>query len=132
MKVGDGHEITKKMTEEDLNKFVEISGDDNPLHLDEAFAKRTIFKGRVVHGLIPFSLVSQGLTRMMGPGNIWLSQTVKFTFPVRIGDTITVKLKVRDIDNRGVHFIETKGFNQSGKLVFEGEAQSKLLPIKKE
>lgn len=130
MKPGDSVEVTKEMTEEDIRKFIELSLDSNPLHTDEEFAKRTMFKGRVVHGLIPFSLVSGALTKLMGPGNIWLAQTLKFTNPVRLGDKVTVKLTVRTVDSRGVHFIETKGINQKGKVIFYGEAQSKVLPIR--
>jgi acyl dehydratase len=130
MKIGDSVEISKKITEEDVRKFIEISGDDNPVHVDDEFAKRTMFKGRIVHGLIPLSLVSAALTKLMGPGNIWLSQTVKFNYPVRIGDVVRVRITVTGIRENGVHMIKTEAHNQNDKLVFDGESTSRVMFIK--
>ena len=132
MDVGESIEVSRKITEDDVRKFVDISGDNNPVHMNEEFAKRTMYKGRIVHGLIPLSLVSGALTKMMGPGNVWLSQTVKFNYPVRIGDMIRVRITITEIKKNGIHMIRTEGFNQDGKLVFDGEATSRVMFIKNE
>lgn len=130
MKVGNTIEISKKITEEDIQKLIEISGDDNPLHTDEEFAKRTMFKGRIAHGILSAALVSAALTKMFGPGNLWMSQTIKYTYPVRINDNITAKLRVTSIDKRNVATVETLVYNQDGKIVLEGIAESRVMHVK--
>ena len=123
--------ISKKITKEDIQKFIEISGDNNPIHTDENFAKRTIFKKPIAHGLISASLISAGLTKLMGEGNIWLTQDLKFEKPVYIGDEITANLKIVNIDARKVYRIETILKNQNGKIVIRGLAECKVFPVKK-
>ena len=123
--------ITKVITKEDIQKFVEISGDDNPIHVDEHFAKRTIFKKVIAPGLISASLISTGLTKLLGYGNIWLRQELKFEKPVYIGDKITVQLKIVDVNNQNVYKIETILKNQKGNVIISGFAESKVLYIKK-
>ena len=123
--------LSKKITKEDVQKFIEISGDNNPIHTDENFAKRTIFKKPITHGLISASLISAGLTKLMGEGNIWLTQDLKFEKPVYIGDEITANLKIINIDARKVHRIETILKNQNGKIVIRGFAECKVFPVKK-
>jgi 3-hydroxybutyryl-CoA dehydratase len=130
MKVGSTLEISKKITDADIQKLIEISGDDNPLHTDEEFAKKTIFRGRIAHGILSAALVSAALTRMFGPGNLWMSQTIKYTYPVRINDTITAKLRITAIDKRKVATVETLVFNQDGKVVLEGIAESRVMHVK--
>jgi 3-hydroxybutyryl-CoA dehydratase len=130
MRVGNSLELSKNVTEEDVTNLIAISGDDNPLHTDEEFAKRTMFKGRIVHGIISAALVSAALTKLFGPGNLWLSQKMKYTFPVRIGDTITAKLVITEIDKRNVCTVETVVVNQDGRRVLEGVAESKVMRIK--
>lgn len=130
MKVGDSFEISKQITEEDIRKLIEISGDDNPLHTNEEFAKRTMFKGRIAHGILSAALVSAALTKMFGPGNLWMSQTIKYTFPVRINDTVTAKLTITSIDKRKVATVETLVSNQNGKIVLEGIAESRVMHVK--
>jgi acyl dehydratase len=131
MKVGDSIELSKEISEEDIRKLIEISGDDNPLHTDEEFAKRTMFKGRIAHGILSAALVSAALTKMFGPGNLWMSQTIKYTFPVRIGDTVTAKLSIMSIDKRNVATVDTKVVNQDGRIVLDGIAESKVMRIRK-
>jgi len=131
MEIGKEVEISKTITEEDVRKFVEISGDDNPIHLDEEFAKRTLYRGRIAHGLLSLGLVSAALTKLFGPGNIWINQTFSFTKPIHVGDTITAKLKIIEIDKRKVCIVETLVYNQNGALVLEGKAESKVAYIKK-
>ena len=129
MKSGDSLELSKIVTELDIDKLIEISGDDNPIHTDEEFAKRTLFKGRIAHGIISAALVSAALTKFFGPGNVWMSQTIKYTFPVRIGDTITAKLRIIAIDKRKVYTVETKVYNQDDRLVLDGVAESKVMRV---
>lgn len=123
--------VIKKITKEDIHKFIEISGDNNPIHTDENFAKKTIFKKPIAHGLISASLISAGLTKLMGNGSIWLSQQLKFEKPVYVGDEITATLKVISIDSNEVYKIETILKNQRGKIVISGFAECKVFPIRK-
>ena len=131
MEIGKTVEFSKTITEDDIKKMVEISGDDNPIHLDEEFAKRTIYRGRIAHGLLSLGLVSAALTKLFGPGNIWLNQTFSFTKPIHAGDTLTAKLKIISIDKRKVCTVETLVYNQNDELVLEGKAESKVAYIKK-
>ena len=123
--------IKKKITKKDIQKFIEISGDNNPIHSDEEFAKRTIFKKPIAHGLISASLISAGLTKLMGSGNIWLTQQLTFEKPVYIGDEITANLEIIEIDSRKVHKIKTILKNQNNKIVISGFAECRIVPIRK-
>jgi 3-hydroxybutyryl-CoA dehydratase len=123
--------IKKKITKGDIQKFIEISGDNNPIHSDEEFAKRTIFKKPIAHGLISASLISAGLTKLMGSGNIWLTQQLTFEKPVYIGDEITANLEIIEIDSRKVHKIKTILKNQNNKIVISGFAECRIIPIRK-
>ena len=86
--------LSKTITENDVDTFIKLSGDNNPIHHDENFARKTMFKGRIAHGLLAMGLISAGLTRLMGPGNVWLSQNFEFLKPIRINDYLTAKLKI--------------------------------------
>ena len=123
--------LTKKITKGDIQKFIEISGDINPIHTNEDFAKKTIFKKPIAHGLISASLISAGLTNLMGYGNIWLTQQLNFEKPVYIGDEITANLKVISVDSNKVYKIETILKNQKGKIVISGFAECKVFPVRK-
>jgi 3-hydroxybutyryl-CoA dehydratase len=86
------------VTEQDVVKFAEISGDHNPVHLDEAYARTTRFKGRIVHGMLSASFVSTTIaSRLPGPGTIYLTQNLSFRAPVRIGDRVEARVTVTDI-----------------------------------
>ena len=130
IQIGDSIELSKQITEDDVRRIVEISGDDNPLHTSDEFAKRTLFKGRIAHGILSAALVSAALTKLFGPGNVWMSQTMKFTFPVRIGETVTARLRITSIDKRNVATVETKVLNQDGRVVLDGFAESKVMRIR--
>jgi len=98
IKVGMSESFTKKVSERDVELFGEISGDINPVHFDEDFAKKTIFKGRIVHGVLSASLISTVLgMKMPGPGTIFLSVSTRFKAPVRIGDTVVALCTVREV-----------------------------------
>ncbi|HEY1613164.1 MAG TPA: MaoC family dehydratase [Rhizomicrobium sp.] len=90
--------FTKTVSERDVQQFGEVSGDINPVHFDEAFAKTTPFKGRIAHGVLTASYISTVLGMdMPGPGTIFLALNTRFKAPVRIGDTVTAICTVRDI-----------------------------------
>jgi len=124
LKVGDSAEISKTITETDITDFAKVTGDFNPVHLDQAYAEKTIFKGRIAHGLLSVGLLSNVLGNILpGHGTIYLSQEVKFLAPVRIGDTITAKVEVMELipEKNRVKF-RTTCINQEGKIVVDGTA----------
>ena len=90
--------FSKTITEADLLMFAGVSGDTNPIHLDQDFASRTMFEGRIAHGMLTASLVSTVLgTRLPGPGAVYVSQTLKFLAPVRIGDTVIARAVIAEL-----------------------------------
>ena len=92
LEVGMNAEVNKVITEANVKAFADLSGDVNPLHLDEEFAKRTRMEGRVVHGMVSASLLSTIVGyKLPGPGCLWLSQTLRFLHPVRIGDRVRAR-----------------------------------------
>jgi len=124
LRFGDSAQISKTITETDINDFAKVTGDFNPVHLDQAYAEKTIFKGRIAHGLLSVGLLSNVLGNILpGHGTIYLSQEVKFLAPVRIGDTITAKVEVVELipEKNRVKF-RTTCVNQEGKIVVEGMA----------
>ncbi|MHA1331537.1 MAG: MaoC family dehydratase [Candidatus Hodarchaeales archaeon] len=122
--MGQTAEYNRTITEEDIVKFAEVSGDHNPVHMDEDYAKKTIFKGRIAHGMLSASFISTVLaSKLPGPGTIYLKQELQFTRPVRIGDTITTKVEVLSKDSDKNHIeLRTYCLNQKGKMVIEGKA----------
>jgi 3-hydroxybutyryl-CoA dehydratase len=98
LKPGMSESFTKPVSARDVELFGEISGDVNPVHFDEAFAAKTIFKGRIAHGVLSASYISTVLgMKMPGPGTIFMSVTCRFKAPVRIGDTVTATCTVREV-----------------------------------
>jgi 3-hydroxybutyryl-CoA dehydratase len=132
LKIGDSAQITKIITEEIVNEFARVTGDTNPVHTDQAYAEKTIFKGRIAHGVLSLGIFSTILGNILpGHGTIYLSQEVKFLAPVRIGDTITARVEVAELlpeKNRAK--FRTTCTNQDGKLVVDGVAWG--MPPKKE
>ena len=107
LKPGMAESFSKTVTERDIELFGEVSGDVNPVHFDEEFAKGTIFKGRIAHGVLSASYISTVLgMKMPGPDTIFMSLTTRFKAPVRIGDTVTATCTVREVvaDKRRVLF----------------------------
>ena len=100
---------SKTVTEADVVLFAGVSGDSNPVHMDHEFAKDTVFKGRIAHGMLTASFISTVLgTRLPGPGCIYVSQNLKFRAPVRIGDTVRTRVVVTSVDmERGRVALET-------------------------
>ncbi len=121
--VGMSAAYSKTVTESDIAKFAEVSGDNNPLHLDEDFAKTTRFKGRIAHGMLSAGFISTILgTQLPGPGSVYMSQSLRFTAPVRIGDTVTARAEITGIrtDKKRVTLVTTCAVGD--KVVIEGEA----------
>ena len=99
LKIGMRQSLTKQITDRDIEMFAEVSTDHNPVHLDEAYAKDTIFKGRIAHGLITASLISAIIGEQLpGHGTIYLGQSLKFLAPVRPGETVLAEVEIIDID----------------------------------
>jgi 3-hydroxybutyryl-CoA dehydratase len=123
LEVGQTAELKRTVAEGDLVAFAAVTGDDNPLHLDEAYAAATPFKGRIAHGMLSAGYISAVLgTKLPGPGAVYVSQTLSFRRPVRIGDEVTAEAKVAAIDAaRGRVTFETRCV-VGGKTVVEGEA----------
>jgi 3-hydroxybutyryl-CoA dehydratase len=124
LNIGDSAELSKTVTAEDIELFAKATGDFNPVHLDEAYAEKTIFKGRIAHGLLSLGFISAILGNILpGHGTIYLSQEVKFLAPVRIGDTITARVEVIELipEKNRVRF-KTTCINQDGKIVVDGIA----------
>src|SRR5712692_8448486 len=97
--VGQHASFRKTFTDEDMQRFIEITGDTNPLHVDEEFASRTQFGRRVIHGMLAASLFSTMVGMLLpGTGAIYRSQTIRFLLPVYIGDTVTARFVVRSVD----------------------------------
>ncbi|MBM4339416.1 MAG: MaoC family dehydratase [Deltaproteobacteria bacterium] len=132
IKVGDSAQITKTITEEIINDFARVTGDTNPVHTNPAYAEKTIFKGRIAHGVYSLGIFSTILGNILpGYGTIYLSQEVKFLSPVRIGDTIMAKVEVIEIipeKNRAK--FKTICINQDGIIVVDGIAWA--MPLRKE
>lgn len=122
--VGSKISIKRTVKNKDVKLFAELSLDYNLIHFNDDFASNTIFGKRIVHGMIGVSLISGGLTKLMGNGNIWLSQSINFLKPIFIGDTLTAYLEVRGLDKRKIANIEIKIVNDHSEVVIEGQVRS--------
>lgn len=126
---GDKSLFAKTITEADLFAFMGICGDFNPLHTNEEYAKSTRFKGRIVHGMLVASLIDYTLTDLVGLGGVHISQFVRFSAPVKIGDTITVESTITQLipEKRRLR-IQSTLKNQNGLVVLTGETEG-LVPL---
>ncbi|HWS87346.1 MAG TPA: MaoC family dehydratase [Pyrinomonadaceae bacterium] len=124
LKVGDAAEIRKTIADEDVRAFAELTGDRNPVHLDEEYAAQTRFGRRIAHGMLGASLISAVLANELpGRGTVYLSQTLRFTAPVFPGDTVTARVVVKHVrEDKPVVTLETYCTNERGERVVEGEA----------
>ena len=123
LKPGMSESYTRTVSERDVQLFGEVSGDVNPVHFDEAFAKATVFKGRIAHGVLTASYISTVLgMKMPGPGTIFMSLLTRFKAPVRIGDTVTATCTVRDIVAEKRRVIFDCVCKVGEMVVIEGEA----------
>lgn len=123
-KVGDSAEITKTIEQSDVDAFANVTGDHNPVHVDEEFAKTTRFGKRIAHGMLTASLISAVLAnKLPGEGSVYLGQTLQFVAPVFPGDEITARVTVKAIrEDKPIVKLETICVNQRGEIVIRGEA----------
>jgi len=124
LKVGDTAEFSKTVSESDIYQFAGITGDFNPAHTNEAYAKNTFFKTRIAHGMLSAGFISTVIgTKLPGTGSIYIKQDLNFLAPVRIGDTITARAEVIEImDGKNRVRLKTACVNQEGTEVLIGEA----------
>ncbi|MBL3530721.1 MaoC family dehydratase [Companilactobacillus zhachilii] len=134
LKVGMSGSISKRISEEDVDTFAKVTGDYNPMHMDQEFAEKTQFHKRIAHGMLSAGMISACLgTKMPGPGAIYLNQSLRFDKPVYFGDVLVATVTVEKIDQKA-HFqiatLSTVVTNQNGDKVTEGEAQ--IMPAKRD
>jgi 3-oxoacyl-[acyl-carrier protein] reductase len=129
IQIGDKETLLHVISKTDIEKFVELTGDDNKLHIDEKFAGTTSFKKPVVHGMLGASFISTVIgTKLPGDGALWFSQTLEFLLPVRIGDELTVVAEViRKNDKEQIIELKTEIFNQNRQVVTKGIAKVKVI-----
>src|SRR4051794_32023167 len=122
--VGDSAEITKTIEQADIDAFADVTGDHNPVHVDEEFAKTTRFGRRIAHGMLTASLISAVLAKKLpGEGSVYLGQTLQFVAPVFPGDEITARVTVREVrEDKPILKLETVCVNQRDAVVIRGEA----------
>ena len=129
LKVGMKGSYTKKITQEDVDSFIKICNDVNPIHVNEEFAKNAKLSGKIVHGILVSSLISTVVgTKCPGPGSVWLDQSLKFLLPVKINDTITATSEILvKIPERQQVIVRTTCVNQNNEVVIEGSGLHKIL-----
>lgn len=121
---GDKDQFSKTVTDADITLFAGVTGDLNPAHIDETYARGTFFKKRIAHGMLAAGFVSAVIgTRLPGPGTVYMHQSLDFLAPVYIGDTVTAVVEVIEkIDEKKRVRLKTTCFNQDGTVVLAGEA----------
>ena len=123
LSVGQSAELTKTVTEGDIQSFAQVTGDVNPVHLDEAYAATTPFKTRIAHGMLSAGYISAVIgTKLPGPGAIYVGQTLRFKRPVKIGDVVTARCTITEIDQEKARIVLETVCTVDEKPVVEGEA----------
>ncbi len=123
LSVGQSAELTRTVDDKAIQAFAEVSGDFNPVHLDEAFAATTQFKGRIAHGMLSAAYISALIAgKLPGPGAIYLGQTLSFRRPVKIGDEVTVTATITALDAEKARATLATVCSVAGKTVLDGEA----------
>lgn len=127
--IGDKETLSHIITQEDMDKFVQLTGDDNKLHVDAAFAGKTQFKKQVVHGMLGASFISTIIgTKLPGDGALWFSQTLEFLLPVRLGDALTIQAEViKKNDKEQIIELKTEIYNQNKQVVTKGISKVKVI-----
>jgi acyl dehydratase len=124
LEVGQTASYSRTVEERDIQLFAAVSGDHNPLHLDAEYAAGTMFKERIAHGMFSGALISAAVAcELPGPGTIYIGQTMRFTLPAKLGDTLTVRLEILEKLPKFRIRIATRVFNQRDELVVDGEAE---------
>ena len=134
LKIGDTAEFAKTVSEPDIYLYAGLTGDFNPAHINEDYAKKTFFKTRIAHGMLSAGFISTVIgTKLPGTGSIYIKQDLSFLAPVRIGDTITARAQVVEIIAKKNRVrLKTTCINQDGTQVLDGEAVvSPPRPLKK-
>ena len=127
--VGMRETVEKTVLNEDVIGFAELSGDRNPIHLSEHFARKTPFGGRIVHGLYTASLISAVIgMRLPGPGSVYISQSLNFRGPVKIGDVILISVEVAELTEKGRRVRLRCECSVAGKIVLDGEGVLSVPP----
>lgn len=128
--IGQRFSTSRKVTDALVRQFAEVSGDYNPIHLDDEFAKNTRFGRRIAHGMLSGAFISAVLgNEFRGMKIVYLSQTLKFTAPVYLGDTVTATATVTSIrEDKGIVTLETVCTNQNGEFLVKGESAVMILP----
>ena len=122
-KAGDTAEMSKTVTEEDIVLFAKVTGDHNPVHVSREFAEKTRFGERIAHGMLSAGLISAVIgMKLPGPGCLYLSQTLNFRGPVKIGDEITARVEVAEVISEKRLRLNTECLNQRSETVLDGEA----------
>jgi len=132
VKVGDTAEFEKTVTTEDIALFAQVSGDTNSLHRDATYAARTRFGEPIAHGMLSAGFISAALGTKLAPGCcvVYLSQSLRFLRPVKIGDTVKAVAEVKSLDaEKRIVTLETNCYNQAGDAVIKGEAAVLLDPV---
>ncbi len=123
LELGMSAHLEKVLSSEDVFAYADLTGDHNPVHVDEAYAAETMFKGRIAHGMLTAGLISAVLgMRLPGPGAIYLSQSLKFRAPVRCGDLVRAEVTVKDLQPRGHRVSFDTVCRVGDKMVLDGEA----------
>lgn len=132
LEIGQRFSVERTVSEEDILLFAKLSGDLNPVHLDEQYAKTTPFGGRIAHGMLTAAFISAALAQHLpGPGAIYRNQSLRFRAPVRIGDTLTITIEVLDKRARNhMLTVSTTVINQHGDTIVTGEG-SAIVPNEK-
>lgn len=124
LEVGQTASYSKTVEERDIQLFAAVSGDRNPVHLDAEYAAATMFKQRIAHGMFSGALISAAVAcELPGPGTIYLGQQMRFTAPVKLGDTLTVRLEILEKLPKFRVRVATRVYNQNDELVVDGEAE---------
>jgi 3-hydroxybutyryl-CoA dehydratase len=123
LKIGAAAESAHVVTEIDVVDFARVSGDHNPIHLDEAYAATTPFKGRIAHGILIASYISALIAdKLPGPGAIYVDQTLNFRRPVKLGDEVKTRVEITALDERRAHAVMACTCSVNGKAVLTGQA----------
>ncbi len=124
LELGMSASVSRTVSEADILMFAGVSGDTNPAHLDQEFAASTMFGGRIAHGMLSAGLISAVFgTRLPGPGSIYLSQTLKFKAPVKIGDTVVARVTVKELKTEKRRAVFSTVCSVGSTVVLEGEAE---------
>lgn len=130
LKIGDARKVTREVTDDLIRRFADLSGDCNPIHLDDEFAKGTRFGQRIAHGMLTGAFISAVLGNGFDDRTIvYLSQTMRFTAPVFVGDTVTITATISEIRaDKGIVTLEIVCRNQRDETTLTGESKLMVMP----